>query len=336
MGGTMTAVVISRYGGPEVLERATVPLPEATDGTVVVRVRALGLNHAETYFRRGTWGDVARISGIECVGEGHDPGASGLAVGQRVFALMGGMGRTIDGSYAEYVRVPQQHAIPIRTRLDWITLAALPESYATAWIFLRHNLEARSGQTLLVRGGTSALGQAAINLARLEGANVLATTRSREKSWILKALGAEPLLDVPDLSMEVRRRVPAGVDAVLEIVGNRTLVDSLRMARYGGRVAMAGFLGGVDPIAGFDPLRDLPGGVQLSFFASAFLFGTPAVPMSAIPFQSFVDAAAAERIQARPAHVLALDRIVEAHRLMESGEAQGKIVVDVAAGGAGG
>jgi len=124
------------------------------------------------------------------------------------------------------------------------------------------------------------------------------------------------------------------MDAVLEVVGNRTLLDSLRMARYGGRVAMAGFLGGGDPLAGFDPLRDLPSGVQLSFFASAFLFGTPALPMSAIPFQSFVDAVEADRIQATPAHVLTLDGLVEGHRLMESGQARGKIVIDVAAGAA--
>lgn len=331
MKDMMKAVRFTKFGGPEVLEPATVPIPEAIDGTVVVRVRALGLNHAEAYFRRGVWGEVARISGIECVGEVHGPGTSELAAGQRVFALMGGMGRTIDGSYAEYVRVPERHVIPIRSRLDWLRLAAVPESYATAWVFLRHNLEVRTGQTLLVRGGSSALGQAAIDLARLEGVTVLATSRSQEKLPILAALGAEPLLDAPDLSEQVRRRVPAGIDAVLEIVGNRTLLDSLKMARYGGRVAMAGFLGGGDPILGFDPLRDLPSGVQLSFFASAFLFGTPLVPMSAIPFQSFVDAAEADRIRARPAHVFEMDQIVEAHRLMESGEARGKIVINVAA-----
>jgi NADPH:quinone reductase-like Zn-dependent oxidoreductase len=332
MTSTMKAILITRYGGPEVLEQRTVPMPEAAAGSVVVRVRAFGLNHAEAYFRRGVWGEVARISGIECAGEVHDPGSTGLAPGQPVFALMGGMGRTIDGSYAEYVRVPEAHAIPIRSRLDWIRLAALPESYATAWIFLRQLLEARRGQTLLVRGGASALGQAAINLARLDGVDVLATTRSPGKLPLLAALGAEPLLDDPDLREQVRRRAPEGVDAVLEVVGNRTLLASLQLARYGGRVAMAGFLGGADPLAGFDPLRDLPSGVQLSFFASAFLFGTPAVPMSSIPFQSFVDAAEAERIRAEPAHVFPFDRTVEAHRLMESGQARGKIVIDVVGG----
>ena len=127
---------------------------------------------------------------------------------------------------------------------DWTDLAAIPESYATAWTFLRHNLETASGQTIVIRGGTSALGQAAINIARDLDARVLATTRSRDKTRILEELGAEPLIESADLSREVRRRVPPGVDGVIDIIGTSTLLDSLKMARYRGRVAMAGFLGG--------------------------------------------------------------------------------------------
>src|SRR5215831_19580791 len=100
---SMKAIVITQYGDPDVLRIKEVPMPDATEGTIVVRVRAFGLNHAEAYFRKGVWGEVAKVTGIECVGEVHDAGASGLEKGQRVFALMGGMGRTIDGSYAEYV-----------------------------------------------------------------------------------------------------------------------------------------------------------------------------------------------------------------------------------------
>jgi NADPH:quinone reductase-like Zn-dependent oxidoreductase len=329
MSKTMKAMVISKYGGPEVLQPRTVPLPAVTPGHVVVRVRAFGLNHAEAYFRKGAWGEVAKISGIECVGEVEDPGDTSLSVGQHVFALMGGMGRTIDGSYAEYTRVPAAHVIPIQSSLDWSSLAALPESYATAWVFFRHNLKLAAGQTLLVRGGTSALGQAAINLARLESVRVLATTRSREKFPLLEALGAEPLVDTPELSKTLAGKIE--VDAVLEIVGNRTLLDSLRVPRYGGRVAMAGFLGGGEPLNGFDPLMHLPSGIELSFFASAFLFGTPAVPMNSIPFQLFVDAVEKGAIVARPAHAFPFERLVKAHELMESGDARGKIVIDVAA-----
>src|SRR2546426_810689 len=240
----MRAIVITRFGEPEVLREERLPIPEATPGTVVVRVRAFGLNHAEAYFRKGVWGEVAKVSGIECVGEVHDPGSSKLRSRERVFALMGGMGRTIDGSYAEYVRVPESNVVPFESSMEWTDLAAIPESYATAWTFLRHNLETASGQTIVIRGGTSALGQAAINIARDLDARVLATTRSRDKTRILEELGAEPLIESADLSREVRRRVPAGVDGVIDIIGTSTLLDSLKMARYRGRVAMAGFLGG--------------------------------------------------------------------------------------------
>jgi NADPH:quinone reductase len=322
----MRAIVITEYGEPEVLREQLLPIPAATRDTVVVRVRAFGLNHAEAYFRKGAWGDVAKVTGIECAGEVHDPGSSALRRGQRVFALMGGMGRTIDGSYAEYVRAPAANVVPFESTGDWPSLAAIPESYATAWTFLRHNLEVASGQTIVVRGGTSALGQATINIARALEIRVLATTRSREKASILERLGAEPLIEGADLSAAVRKRIPAGVDGVVDIVGTSTILDSFKMVRYRGRVAMAGFLGGGSPLT-VDPLMQMPSGVQFSFFASAFVFGGADLPLSQIPFADFVARADRGTYRSAPAHVFDFEQIVEAHRLMESGAARGKIVV---------
>jgi NADPH:quinone reductase-like Zn-dependent oxidoreductase len=323
---SMRAIVITQYGEPEVLRQAELPRPSADGDSVVVRVRAFGLNHAEAYFRRGVWGEVPKVTGIECAGEVEDPGRSSLRPGQCVFALMGGMGRTIDGSYAEFVRVPAANVVPFDSSSPWEKLAAIPESYATAWTFLHHNLEARRGQTILVRGGTSALGQACINLARVDGIKVFATTRSTEKRSLLERLGAIPLLEQPDLSSELRRIAPSGVDGVIEIVGTSTLLDSFKMVRYRGRVAMAGFLGGGAPLA-LDPLMQMPSGMQFSFFASAFVFGTADVPLSHIPFSEFVRRADSGEVAPGPAHVFRFDQIVEAHRLMESADARGKIVV---------
>jgi NADPH:quinone reductase-like Zn-dependent oxidoreductase len=321
----MRAIVITRYGEPEVLEERRLPIPASTRDTVVVRVRAFGLNHAEAYFRKGVWGDVAKVTGIECAGEVHDPGSTTLRRGERVFALMGGMGRTIDGSYAQYVRAPAANVVPFESSRSWTDLAAIPESYATAWTFLRHNLEATSGQVIVVRGGTSALGQAIIDVARDLEIRVLATTRSREKTPILERLGAEPLIESSELSVAVRKRFPAGVDGVVDIIGTSTLPDSFKMVRYRGRVAMAGFLGGGAPLT-VDPLT-LPSGMQFSFFASAFMFGGPELPLSAIPFADFVARADRGAYRCTPAHLFEFEEIVEAHRLMESGNARGKIVV---------
>jgi NADPH:quinone reductase-like Zn-dependent oxidoreductase len=236
------------------------------------------------------------------------------------------MGRTIDGSYAEYVRAPADSVVPFESTGDWTSLAAIPESYATAWTFLRHNLEATSGQTIVVRGGTSALGQAIINVARGLELRVLATTRSREKADILERLGAEPLIDAPELSKDVRKRFPAGVDGVIDIIGTSTLLDSFKMVRYRGRVAMAGFLGGGAPLT-VDPLTQMPSGMHFSFFASAFVFGEKDLPLSQIPFADFVAKADGGIYRSAPAHVFDFEQIVEAHRLMESGAARGKIVV---------
>lgn len=323
---TMRAVVITKYGEPEVLGEERLAVPSADGDSVVVRVRAFGLNHAEAYFRKGVWGDVAKVTGIECVGEVHDPGRSALRRGQRVFALMGGMGRTINGSYAEFVSAPAANVVPFESTGAWANLAAIPESYATAWTFLHHNLEVQSGQSILVRGGTSALGQACINLARAEKITVFATTRSAEKRSILERLGAVPLIERADLSSELRRLAPSGVDGVVDIVGTSTLLDSFRMVRYRGRVAMAGFLGGGAPLA-VDPLTQMPSGVQFSFFASAFVFGNPDLPLSRIPFADFVKRSDAGIYDTAPAHIFRFEQIVEAHRLIESGDARGKIVV---------
>jgi NADPH:quinone reductase-like Zn-dependent oxidoreductase len=327
----MRAVVIEQFGGPEQLKLRERPEPAPLPGHVVIEVKAFGLNHAEIYFRKGVWGDVARVSGIECVGVVRADPDGRFAVGQTVAALMGGMGRTIDGSYAEVTRVPAANVVALDTTLPWEELAAIPESYATAWTCLHRNLALAPGHTVLIRGATSALGQAAVNIAVGIGAQVIATTRNPDRFATLRALGAQrPMRDGAALSHDVRRHHPNGIDAVLDLIGTSTLLDSLAMVRPDGRVCMAGFLGGGASLAGFDPLSHMPSGVHLSFFASAFTFGNADYPLTDIPLQQIVDRAAVGTYQAKPARVFGLDEIQDAHRLIESGEANGKVVVRVA------
>jgi NADPH:quinone reductase-like Zn-dependent oxidoreductase len=242
---------------------------------------------------------------------------------------MGGMGRSINGSYAELTRVPASNVMPVKTELSWDALAAIPESYATAWAALHGNLDLKAGQTIVVRGATSALGQAAVNIASHAGARVIASTRNPKRAETLEALGAkEVVLEAPDLSQRVRDRHPQGVDAVLELVGNSTVVDSLKMVRRHGRLCQAGFLGGLGPIQDFMPVMQLPSSVHFSFFGS-FMFGAPAFPASEVPMQTIVERVENGAYKAKPARVFRFEEIRDAHRLMESGAANGKIVVSL-------
>ncbi|MEU3405009.1 zinc-binding dehydrogenase [Streptomyces sp. NPDC006670] len=323
----MKAIVISAPGGPEVLTATELPDPVAAEGEVLVRVAAFGLNHAESYMRSGAWGTVAAVPGIECAGVvEHDPSGR-LPTGTRVVALLGGMGRTRNGSYAELVTVPATNVVAVRSSLGWAELAAIPEVYATAWSGLFGTLDLRPGETVLVRGATSSLGQAAVNLAVEQGSKVIATTRNPEHAPLLKELGADDvLIDDGALAVGITQR-GLSVDAVFDVVGNSVLRDSLALVRPRGRVCQLGFLGGFEPVRDFDPIADLPSGVRLSFFGSAFVLGTPAFPLSDVPLDEICAKAASGALLARPKRVFGFDEIVEAHRVMEAGEALGKMVV---------
>ena len=325
----MKAIVITAYGGPEVLAVTELPDPQPGPGEILIRVRAFGLNHAESYMRSGAWGEVARVPGIECAGTVEADPSGRLAAGTAVVAILGGMGRTRDGSYAEQVTVPASNVVPVRTALSWTDLVALPEVYATAWAGLHQNLALQPGQTVLVRGATSALGQAAVNIAAEYGAVVIATSRRPDRAVLLRDLGATEVLTDDGRLAERVRELGIAVDCVFDLVGNSVLRDSLRIVRPRGRVCQLGFLGGLAPLAGFDPIADLPTSVQLSFYGSAFVLGGEDFPLTEIPLADMIAKAEAGRYRAKPVRVFGFDQIVEAHRAMEEGAADGKMVVAV-------
>jgi len=323
----MRAIVIAQFGGLESLVIKELPDPEPKPGHVVIEIKAFGINHAEMHMRKGEWAEAAEVSGIECVGLVKSCPSGEFAVGTKVAALMGGLGRTINGSYAEYTRAPATNVAQIESDLPWEELAAIPESYATAWTCLSRNLELVQGQTLVIRGATSSFGQAALNMAVNAGAHVIATTRNRNRFQKLEALGARRVeIEGPDLSKRIAERKQ--VDAVLDLVGNSTILDSLAMLRRGGRACLAGFLGGLDPVPDFNPLIQMSSGVHFSFFGS-FVFGTPGFPLSDVPLQTIADQVAAGRFKVKPAQVFRFEDIREAHRVMESNQANGKLVVRV-------
>jgi NADPH:quinone reductase len=321
----MRAIVLEKFGGPDSLVYTDLPEPEPMPGHVVIEIKAFGINHAEMHMRRGEWAEAAKVIGIECVGLVKSCPDGEFPIGAKVAALMGGLGRTINGSYAEYTRVRASNVALIESDLPWADLAAIPETYATAWTCLFRNLDIVRGQTLVIRGAASSFGQAALNMAVDAGVRIIATARGRERVGLLEQLGAERVeTEGPDLSQRIAEAKK--LDAVLDLVGNSTILDSLAMLRRGGRACLAGWLGGLAPIADFNPLLQMASGVYLTFFGS-FVFGTPQFPLSDVPLQKIAEQVAAGRLKAKPTRVFRFDEIREAHRVMEANEAGGKMVV---------
>jgi len=321
----MRAIVLEKFGGLDSLVYTDLPEPEPLEGHVVIEIKAFGINHAEMHMRRGEWAEAAKVSGIECVGIVKSCPGGEFPVGAKVAALMGGLGRTINGSYAEFTRAPASNVALIESDLPWAELAAIPETYATAWTTLFRNIGIKEGETVVIRGATSSFGQAAVNLAVNAGAKVIATTRNSARFAKLEAMGVlRAELEGPELSKRIAESKQ--IDAVLDLVGNSTILDSLAMLRRGGRACLAGWLGGLAPIADFNPLLQMSSGVYLTFFGS-FVFGTPGFPLSDVPLQAIAADVAAGRLNAKPSRVFSFDEIHEAHRVMEANEANGKMVV---------
>jgi NADPH:quinone reductase len=326
-GEMMRAIVLEKFGGLDSLVHTDIPKPRPKDGEVVIKVHAFGLNHAETHMRRGEWAEAAEVSGIECVGIVDACPGGEFPIGAKVAALMGGLGRTINGSYAEYTRVRAANVALIESDLPWSQLAALPETFSTAWTCLFHNLKLSEGDTIVIRGATSSLGQAAVKMAVAAGARVIATARTRERFSMLESLGvARVELESPALAASITDAKQ--IDKVLDFVGNSTILDSLDMLRRDGTACLAGWLGGLAPIGDFNPLLRMPSGVNWNFFGS-FVFGEPGFPVSDVPLQDIANQVEQGLLEAAPSRVFGFDQIREAHQVMEAGEAGGKMVVVV-------
>ncbi|MGH8759213.1 MAG: zinc-binding dehydrogenase [Burkholderiales bacterium] len=326
----MKAYVIEQPGGPEALQLRDIPSPEPTVDEVQIRVRAFGLNRAETYLRAGKMGAITapRVPGIEAVGEViHDP-AGIFRTGQRVATAMGGMQFGRNGSYAEQVTVLRNNVIALDdTSLSWEELAALPQAYLTIWGALDKCLMIQPGQTLLVRGATSSVGLAAVTYAKARGLKVIATTRSQANSARLREMGADDVVvDGGEIAGQMRELVPEGIDVALEVVGAATLRDTIKTLRPFGAVNVISLLGGPPVLEQFHLMQDLPGATRLSFFPSGLL-GTPALPLHDTPLPWIAQEIAARRIPSLRTKTFDFDDVRRAHSLMESDRALGKLVV---------
>ena len=319
----MKAIVINGCCKAEDLHISEIPTPQVKPGWVLVKVRAAGLNHSEALMRLyeadRDYIHTPIVPGIECVGEVADASDSDLQVGDRVIAIMGGMGRSFDGSYAEYALLPATHVFRVDTDLDWTSLAAVPETYFTAHGSLFESLRLEASDTLLVRGATSTVGMAAVQLAKAVGARVIAACRRESSFEKLQAAGADHcLIDDERLSEHPWAERP---NKMLELVGIKTLYDSLRTVTEPGYVCHTGNLGFVFTASDFNPIKDIPNGVYLTSFYSNY------------PTQAVIDDLfrLIRRGGIRPLYskVFGMDEIATAHKLLETGGAGGKIVLRV-------
>lgn len=324
---TMRAIVLPEPGGVDNLILKDVPMPQPPAGWVRIRVKALGVNESEVTSRKGLSDPdftLPRVLGIECVGEvDAAPEESKLRIGQKVATMMGGMGRSFDGAYAEYTVVPEKQIIPFETDLSWHIVGALPEMFQTAYGSLTKGLDLRPGQSLLIRGGTSTVGLSAAAIAKEMGAVVISTTRRPERVGMLRAVGVDhPLVDDGNVADAVRQLFVNGVDAALELVGGKTLRDTLQATRIHGTACFTGALSDDWTIPDFSPLYHIPFGVRLTSY------GGRATDLPAEVFNQQLQAIAAGRLKVSIAKVYhGLEQVANAQAGLEAATTPGKHVV---------
>lgn len=311
----MKALQLNGITKAEDIRITDVPVPEVRSGWVLVKVKAFGMNHSEKILRLSEIkADYIRkpvIPGIELAGIVEDPSDTGFKKGDVVISMMGGLGRSFDGSYAEYALVPEHHLFKADTTLPWDALGTVPETFFTAWGSLFECLHLTSDDTLLVRGATCALGYAAIKIAKALGARVIATTHREEKLRLLSEADLA-FVDTGHIGKQ-------GITKVLELVGPKTVPDSLYAVEKGGIVCSTGILGGVFTLNGFDPIKGIPNGVYLTGFFSNY----PDKDTVSDIF-SFIEE---HKLEIPVGRVFTFDNLKEAVKAQDEGKVDGKIVV---------
>jgi NADPH2:quinone reductase len=326
---TMTAIEISSPGGPEVLKPVTRPVPEPKAGEVLIEVAAAGINRPDVFQRKGHYDPppgAPDIPGLEIAGRIVKVASDVTAfkVGDQVCALVAG------GGYAEFCTAPAPQCLPVPAGLSMVEAAALPETFFTVWsnVFDRGNL--KSGESLLVHGGSSGIGTTAIQLGRAFGARVFTTAGSAEKCDACVKLGAERAINYRDEDFVEAVKVATegrGVDVVLDMVGGDYIPRSLSVMAADGRHVSIAFLRGSKTTLDFNAIMRK----RLTLTGST-LRPRPVADKAAI----------ADKLKAqvwpkiaegaiRPViyKALPLAEAAAAHALMESSEHIGKIVLVV-------
>ena len=314
----MKAVKIYQAGGPEQLIYQDVPTPDIKESWSLVKIKGFGINHSEIFTREGKSLSVQfpRILGIECVGEVAQSSTPALAVGQKVVSIMGEMGRAFDGSYAEYVLLPNEQIYPVHTDLDWTTLAAIPETYYTAFGSLQQ-LRIAPQDRVLVRGAGSGVGIAFARLLKAQFPHVVlhGSTRNPAKATRLQAVGFDGVITEADGKLQTDQRY----DKILELVGPATLRDSFSHINEHGIVCNTGQLGNIWYVNDFDPIVELKNNSYLTAFYSG--------NVSQDKLDAMFDYIRRFDVKILIERVFSLEQVPEAHSFLQSAAGFGKVVV---------
>jgi NADPH2:quinone reductase len=320
----MKAILIDKVGGPEVMKIAEVPKPEVKPGTVLIKVRAAGINFADTLFRQGQYmvqPQFPDTPGLEAAGEIEVVGAgvTNLKPGQRVAALGNKM-------YAEYALAPATQVIPIPESLNFEQAAAVPVQVLTAWHMLHTAHQTGPGQTVLVHSAAGGVGIVAMQIAKAAGARVIGTVSSDSKAALAKEYGADDVIiySTKDFADEAKRITSGrGVELIVDAVGATTMDKGFTCLAPFGHLILYGRSGGApEPI---NPFRLFDRSVKVSGFTLYTVAAVPDVMRRGIE-ESF-RLIAQGKVKLLVGKSFPLAQAAEAHKFMESRQSTGKLVL---------
>jgi putative PIG3 family NAD(P)H quinone oxidoreductase len=320
----MRAITISEPGGPEVMRWTEVPDPEPGPGEVLVRVAATAVNRADLLQRKGFYPPppgTSDVIGLECSGTvaALGEGITGWRVGDAVCALLAG------GGYAELVVVPAPQLMPIPEGIELVTAAGLPEVSCTVWSNVVRTARLTAGETLLVHGGASGIGTHAIQIGKAIGARVAITAGSAERAIQCVELGADIALNYREEEFE--KRVTA--DVILDNMGAKYLARNVEALNRGGRLVVIGMQGGVK--------AELNLGAMLAKNASVTATSLRYRPVAekgeicADVVAQVWPLIAEGKVRPVVHEVLPIERVGDAHRMLDEGGVFGKLVLTVGA-----